>query len=52
LYEVEIKKKNPDLHRRWISCLCIEKTYIDHQTKEVTTRFDNPVVGTKIKVWG
>ena len=41
LNEVEIKK-NPDLHRRWISYLCIEKTYIDHQTKEFTTRFDNP----------
>ena len=35
-------KKNPDLHRRWILYLCIEKTFIDHQTKEATTGFDNP----------
>ena len=47
LNEVEIKK-NTDLHRRWISYLCIEKTFIDHQTKEFTTGFDNPVVGTNI----
>jgi len=47
LNEVEIKK-NTSLHRRWISYLCMEKIFIDHQTKEFTTGFDNPVMGTNI----